>query len=275
MKKIISGLIVLVFIVMFIGPWPVDDTSFLQEKFAQRTLKNIDTLEKSHASSKLMAGFSQLDMTPKKGIPLGGYAARDPKANEGYYEKIYAKALTLKNATNTVTIVNTETLLPLPELIEQVLKDCKLKREDIFFTSTHTHSGPGGYATGFIEREALGEYSAQYFKQLTTQITKVILASRQNLQPAEMIYSVADLDAQTASTYAYNQLKSSPSDHASLHILQIKGANQNRIANIISFDAHPTFFGRRNKKVSGDYPSLLMDDLQKQFNSPFIFIPGA
>lgn len=276
-KKFTVSLLVLASLVLvFIGPWPVDDTHYSNTNYATKTFQRIKEVTPETESGQLLAGAAKVEITPSIGVPLGGNAARDPKENTGVLEKVYARAISISNGKSTVTILSPEFLLPLPELVNEVLRKTKLQREEIYFSATHTHSGPGSYAQGIIAEQTLGHFSKEYFQQLTDKLTQAILNSRQSMQPASLHYSRLHISPEVISNYLHDQLGDKTTTHNSLHLLQIKNTDSNQgIANLITFSMHPTILGRTNRKVSGDYPSVIMNNLERKLGEISVFTIGA
>jgi len=275
-KAAYSFIAFLTFVLIFIGPWPVDNTPFEATKYAQQTFNEIDKLSFSKNASDIKAGYAKRDITPPIGGPIGGYSARTPKINTGSYESVFVKAVTIKNSESSVTIVNSETLLPLPEFVIAVTKKSGLQRRELFFTSTHTHSGPGGYASGFIAKQTLGDFSPAYFSFLVDKTTEAILESRKTLAPVELNYRNVSLSIELSDKLLTNQLQPKKNPYSKLQLLHIVSkTNHKAVATLVTFSAHPTFFGQKNKKISGDYPALLTQKIESELGGGAIFIPGA
>lgn len=261
--------------IVFIGPWPVSNTHFRDADYAQQSLSALEQRVYLQQPLPLQGGFASIEITPKPGVPLGGYSARNPKANEGSMAPVYAKAISLSNGEQSVTIVGAEILLPLPELVDEVVKLSGVKREQLYFTTSHTHSGPGGYAKGLVAEASLGEFHPDYFQQLSQALATIVKRSRSQTKPVRLRYQRLEMDDQTSDSFIYNQLNKGPGGHHSLHWLQLSNSQNQSIANLISFSAHPTFLGRVNKKISGDYPGLLQRKLEQQLGSPVMFAVGS
>ena len=199
-KLIIAGAIIF-FIVIFVGPWPVNNTPFKNTGYAKTTFNRIARVKPTQVSGQLYAGAAKFDITPPLNVPLGGYSARHPKENKGVIDKVYVRVISISNGSNTVSIVSPEILLPLPELVNAVLEKTHLKREQIYFTATHTHSGPGGFAHGFIAEQNLGSFSKNYFAILSNAIAQAINTSRHSMQPAVLNYNRFSIRPKLVKTY--------------------------------------------------------------------------
>jgi len=275
-RLIILLLLVCSLCIVGIGPWPVDDTPYTDTSYAHDTLAPLQTRQYPQQALPLFGGFASADITPAPGSPMGGYSARDPKENQGALSPVYAKAITISNGTQQVTLLGAELLLPMPELVDEVSRLSHIPREQLFFTATHTHSGPGGYAHGLVEQQTLGEFNASYFRQLTQSLADIARQSRSQQQPISLRYQRLDMDAATADSFVYNQLhQDGHNERSSLHWLQMRDAQNQPLANLITFNAHATFLGKLNHQISGDYPGLLQSLLEKQLNSPVLFASGG
>lgn len=275
--------IFVVLFVLFIGPWPVDNTHFQQTNYATQTIQNVNAITPDKLASQLTAGSASVEIKAPTNTPLAGYSARDPKENNGALEKIYAKAITIANNTKTVTLLTAEILLPLEELINAIVAKTGLARNDIYFTATHTHSGPGGYAHGIVEESSMGDFSHKQFTMLVDALSSAVLKSRTDMQPVTMKYSRLVLSDKYAAQLIYNQLAddvtTGSDSHNSIHVMELIN-NENvpgnkRIATLLTFSAHPTFLGRDNQKVSGDYPGALTKALEKKLGGNVMFSVGA
>jgi len=278
MKKYLlpSTLLITLLFVSLIGPWPVSDSHFLESEYAKNTLNYIDKIKVQTDAQALRAGVSSIDITPPIGFDLGGYSARTPKANTGVLHPVFAKAITLDNDINAITLVSAEILLPMPELVKSIVNKTGLKRKEIFFATSHTHSGPGAYSHGIISAMALGEFNQTQFDFLSGRIAQAILESRKNLSPVEINYRRIELTQYAAEQFIQDQLNTSSQTHNSLHLMELNDlTSDKRLATLISFSAHPTFLGKRNKLVSGDYPGAVMLQLEDRLPGTMIFAAGA
>jgi len=278
MKKKLS--IVLLFVIcsilVFVGPWPVDETHYSQTDYAKNTFKRIAALRPETQSGTLLSNAIKINITPPAGVPLGGNAARDPKENTGHIDEVFVRVLSISNGLHTVSIVSPEILLPLPELVQTVVEKTKLQREEIYFSTTHTHSGPGGYANGIVAEQTLGSFSKNYFEKLTDKIANAILNSRQSMQASHIKFSRHAISTNYINSYMHNQLADKSTSHNTLNILEVRNAkNNNRIANLLTLSVHPTILGRTNRKISGDYPSIIMNNLEQDLGGINIFTIGA
>ena len=271
------GIALALFLVVgLIGPWPVDHQTYTNEPYAKTTFTGIANAKFSAQDGPLSAGVGVAEITPPPGVPLAGYSAREPKANTSARDTLFAKALTLSNGHDTITVVSGDFLLPLPELTTAILTRTGLSREQVYFAATHTHSGPGGYAHGLVAHFALGNFDQAEFDRLVNSFSAAITTSRASLQPASLNYRRIALPRAVTDTLIRNQLAPTESGHNSIHVLQVRVPDQTAaLATLVTFSAHPTFFGKVNHQASGDYPALLQQRLEKRWGGTVMFAAGA
>ncbi len=92
------------------------------------------------------AGVAVADITPEGPIWMAGYAARKGPS-QGTDQHLHAKALALEDHAAHRCIIVTTDLLGFPAAVsdpiaENVRRLYGVERDQILFTSSHTHSGP-------------------------------------------------------------------------------------------------------------------------------------
>src|SRR5262245_55588598 len=143
----------------------------------------------------MKAGFAKIVITPEKNMWMAGYANR-AKPSTGKVHDLYAKALVIQDARGGRIVVVTTDLLGLPraltsEISEYANKSYGLKREQILFNSSHTHTGPvvksslaGAYDLDPTNTALIEEYT----RQLKNNLLKVIGAAIKDLSPARLSF---------------------------------------------------------------------------------------
>ncbi len=272
----ISG-IFLITIGYFFIPYPITQEHYSTAAYSQYSYQQVSKLPTTFNPSPLRAGAAKVDITPKIGIPMGGYGALTSRLNTGHSQRVFARAITLVNNTQKVVFLNIEFLLPLPLLVNEVVRKSGLKREQIFFSASHTHSGPGGYSKKFSSELALGSFHAEYFDQLVTQLVKAITLSQENLAPITLNYSQTILDqplAQKIAPSRFNKNKSPQTQRTSLHFLTLN-TTETTLAIIASANAHSTVYKSTNHKINGDYPGILTNIMEEKCQCIAAFAAGS
>jgi len=272
----ISGIVLITFGYFFL-PYPITQEHYSTSEYSKYTYQQVDKLPTALNPSPLKAGAAKIDITPKIGVPMGGYGALTSRPNTGHSQPVFARAITLANNTQKVVFLNIEFLLPLPLLVNEVVRKSGLKREQIFFSATHTHSGPGGYSKKFSSELALGGFQAEYFNQLVTQLVKVVKLSQENLATITLNYSQTIVDqplAQKIAPSRFNEDESPKPQQTSLHFLTLNTAEKT-LAIIASANAHSTVYNSINRKINGDYPGILMNIMEKTCQCIAAFAAGS
>ena len=103
---------------------------------------------------KFIAGAHKVDITPIPGVPLGGYSI-DGKVSRGFWTRLYARALYLRDAKGTPLVLISTDLGAIPgglgDEVARLLHDeyhlTWISREHVVLAATHTHHGPGNFYT--------------------------------------------------------------------------------------------------------------------------------
>ena len=267
--RIVAGLVVALVIV--VGPWPACDGQ-LAGPWVDSTEARLEQMTLTTTRGPALAGAAAVDITPQTGEPLAGFSGRNPMSCDGLADRVWAKAISISNGTQTVTIVGGDILLFLPDLRDAVLRRTGLPREQVYFTSTHTHSGPGGYAPGWLEQKmSIGRFDQACADRLADAFASAIAQSRAEMTPARIVVTRAAPSA----PLVVNRIDADTPGNSTLACLSLVGVDGKHIAGLVTFNAHPTCYGRRNRLASGDYPGMVQRELARQYGGVWLFAAGA
>jgi neutral ceramidase len=94
----------------------------------------------------MKAGYSKSEITPPVGIRLGGFASRLGKPSEFVHDPLTVNAIFLSCGAEEVLLIHADVLgvnRDFAESVKDVIrKKTGVRRDRIFLTTTHTHSGP-------------------------------------------------------------------------------------------------------------------------------------
>jgi hypothetical protein len=146
-------------------------------------------------ANAMRAGLARAVITPQTPMWMAGYAART-KPSEGKIHDLYAKAIAIEDARGARLVLVTTDLLGLPgaltaEIAEHANKSYGLRREQILFNSSHTHTGPvlSGSLSGAYDLDAAQIKLAQdYTARLKHDLTKLIGEAIKDLAPATFAF---------------------------------------------------------------------------------------
>ncbi len=282
---IIIGVLILLFLLI---TDPVDNTPFYKEEYYKKSYTEIDSLKRiiKPENGVLQAGFSKISITPVlnsvtdnnvKGafsdMPLAGFFDRKGASATGIHDSIFVKAAAVQVNNQLIVFIGADLLIMphnITDSVMAILSKKGLKRSQLFFSATHTHSSLGSWGMGFTGKKFTGKYNHNVLKWLTTKISDAVLLAIADLKPAEIASGNFN-----ASQYTSNRLVgafgSKNDDFSYIYLKQVKGEN----AVIGSFSAHPTCIGSENMEISGDYPGYWQRKMENSVTNYAIFIAGA
>lgn len=282
LKKILLILLIFVILVagsilLIIGPWPVyKNTDFKSAKYYQKTLTELKNASKnihlSETPGALKAGWASQIITPPIGTPLGGYSDRKGKPSTGVHDELYAKAIALSDGQDTVVIIGTDLLLVPPNVADKVRREVgkkiQLAPEQLYFTASHTHCGPGAWAPGVAGKITGGKYNPAIVDHLAKNIAEVIINAYKNMTPSKIASSKID-----GSNYIRNRTRNEPVD-SDLNFMLIEQNTGNRCY-VVRFSAHPTIYDGDMMQFSAEFPGALQRFIEHQPKTTAIYLGGA
>jgi hypothetical protein len=265
----------------------IDTTPYFETDYYANTIEKLNSALSSRniSNGELKAGFAKINISPKyvkdtedpsKGefnkIKLAGFG--DGQFATGVHDSLFAKAIALKVNNNLVVLVSADLLLIAPEVVqkieEKLTERSKIKREQVYFGASHTHSSIGNCIPGIVGKEFGGEYQPELVNWLAEKFTKLIIESVSDLQPAEF-----------ASGYikATNLIKNRIIGETGrlndkFTIASIKQEN-GRQAVVGIFAAHATTISSWNNQFSGDYPGYFQRGLESKGIDMAMFFAGT
>ncbi len=232
----------------------------------------------------LKAGFARVNINPPMGIFVRGYFK--PRYADGILDNLEANALALQCGDEKVLLISLDQCG-----VEQVLSASFAKAasdatgvpvENIFISSTHTHTGPS------VEINSEDELVVEYTAFLERRIADVAKLSMDDLKDAKMGYGKG-----TAPNVAFvrryvmkdGSIKTNPGVNnpdilrpagetdESVNVMRFDREDSDTIV-LVNFANHPDVVG--GCKISADWPGLLRTDVEKILcGTKCIFFNGA
>lgn len=250
----------------------------------------VGTVIPARASWK--AGFAKINITPHHSLWMAGYAART-RASEGTLLQLHAKALALEDESGRRTVLVTTDLLGLPESVSGVVathikQKYGLSRDQLFFNSSHTHSGPvigtmlsvayeGKQGINAEQWEAVKVYTGH----LEDQIVKVVGEALHKLQPATLSLGRGEADfainrrVKTAGGWVGGVNREGPADH-DVPVLVVRNQHGKILGIVFGYACHNTTIGSNYYKFSGDYAGFAQQQLEKRYHGAVaMFMQGC
>ena len=238
------------------------------------------------AEDLVYAGFAKVSITPglnnvideySEGkfiqVPLAGFGARKGKPATGIHDSIFIKAVALKVALNTIVFVGADLLIMPPNITDSVtalLLTKGIRRDQVYFSATHTHSSLGGWGPGFIGGQFAGNENINLERWLIQQITKAVVTAIADLRPARI--GTGNFNA---GNYTQNRLiKDSGTKNGDFSFIVVEQIGHKR-AVLGSFAAHSTTMGSGNMEISADYPGYWERKIEQTSADYALFLAGS
>ena len=225
--------------------------------------------------SKLKAGAAKVEITPAVGTPLAGYSKRHGKPSTGIRDPLYVRAIALSDGEDTVVFISADILIfprPLAEAIfKQLTADLKIPRQAVILSATHTHSGMGAIAPGFLHELVFGQYDPKVAEGLKA---RVVWAVRQALEHQEFVEWGASSDSLLGVTENRKHPLGPIDPKVGVFLLNtMKGQP---LAVVVNAAAHPTTLRSDDFRFSADFPGELTRLVEEAYpGSICLFINGA
>jgi hypothetical protein len=203
-------------------------------------------------SGPLSAGAAQrtLDLGPEPVI--AGFPRLRWKA-EGVRDPITVRALVVAEPGCAVALVSAEVLLvpgALSRAVTARLADLGL--DAVVVGATHTHAGPGGFWDSLPgELGAAGPYDRAAFDRLVDAIVGAVRDAHAARGPASLAVSRGRAEGLVRN-------RTGAAVDARVLAVRLARPDGRPVAELVTFAAHPTLLGSRNRRISGDWAGRLL-----------------
>ena len=233
-------------------------------------------------ASRCEFGIAFTDITPPVGMyhRMWGAAAHD--RSTGIHRPLRATVVVMRpldGAVQTVLVSLDHCLLRAPEM-EALLSDtCRLtglSRSELLVTFSHTHSA------GYLSRDRTdcpgGELIGPYLDSLPSKIDQVFRAAQATVQPVTLTYGSTTCEMGCERDYldesrghfvcGFNPDAAEP---LPLNVVRVTTGNV-VLATIVNYPCHTTTLAWENTLVSPDYVGALREVVERETNSPCLFL---
>lgn len=287
---IVLGVILLaILLIAFLSTSSVDTTPYFEEEYYKNTVGRLDSITADNCMMtrlSVRAGFSKASITPGLGhsedndeegtfiqMPLAGFGAREGKPATGVHDSVFVKAVALNVGRDTVVFVTGDLLIMPPNIVDTVtahLLAKGIRREQVFYSATHTHSSVGAWGVGYVGEMFAGEENTNVERWLVGQISDVIIAAIDDLRPARIGTGEFAISA-----YTRNRLiGESGNKNNDFSFITIEQPGHKK-AVIGSYSAHATTLGADNWEISADYPGYWARKMEETSVDYALFFAGS
>ena len=258
-----------------IGPWPVDDSTIVGSEPRRQTLDRLDTSPEIGPAGPIRVNVAEVDLTPAFPRPLAGFIGQVRTPFAGVDTPCMARALTVESPSSRVTILTADLLLINAKLARAVVERAEVRPDQVYFTSSHTHGGPGGWGEHPLEMLVAGAYDPAYFETLANQLADVVKRSRAGTEPA--VLGFVEVQARGRQTNRVDPALPTR-DALSALVFRPAGAPKDAppLAILAVFGAHATISHAVPPRLGGDYPAALVSELKRRTGArAVLFASGA
>lgn len=242
---------------------PYQESDYYKETISQLSQIQFDTTK--NANTIFKAGWSRQNITPKKLAPLAGYGIARGKT-QAIHDSLFVSAVVLESNSKQAVILSYDLLIVPPLIVNclaEELAQLGLRRENIFFTATHTHHGVGGWAKGVAGWLIAGGYDAQITENIVKQTFLAIQKAQKNLQPARIGFGKVNAPKFVKSRLHQHQERLD----TWVRYLKIEQSS-GKTACLLSYSAHATCTDGLLEVFSRDYAGAVVDSLEKNIQNP-------
>jgi neutral ceramidase len=241
----------------------------------------------SIATGPLRAGFGRARLTPTVGasvdrpeagefrsLPLAGYGARQGRPAAGVQDELWAKAIAFAVGGQTGIVVSADALIIPREVTALAIRRLEagrhLRREQVFFSATHTHGGPGGWGEGPVGEAFAGPFQPAIREWLAQQLAQAVETALDDLSPAAL-----GTGSFAAPDFIRNRLRGGDGTVDAEFALVFVRQDDGDSAVLGSYGAHATVIGAEVMDFHGDYPAAWQGALETTSVGLAVFAAGG
>jgi len=236
------------------------------------------------SAGEFRAAAGKVDITPQPGVDLWGYSDRTGAA-DGVLDPLYAKTLVLDDGSKRIAIVTLDLGRTFGrEALELVRSRVKasVKVDAVFFTASHTHSGPviddsypdgkrPAWETTALDKigsaieKAAGELSTA---RIGTGAGETFIGHNRRLVQADGTVKML-----------WRNMSKDPTQPLDGHVgvIRVDAASHAPLAILVNYSCHPVVLGPDNLRYSADYVGAMAGRVEKHFGDDAVclFLQGG
>ena len=225
----------------------------------------------------LTAGTARVEITPPVGVPLAGYAKRRGRSSIGIRDPLFVRALAMSDGQDTLVLISADLLVfPHPlaeELAGEISARLAIPRQAVILTTTHTHSGAGAYAHGFLHEQVFGPLDSKVLEGIRA---RVLWAAQQAAQKQEPVRWAGSVEEKGLDGFLENRADPAGPTDPALGVLLLETAEGRVKAVVVSAAAHPTLLDSNVMRLSADFPGEVCRRIESDYaGSTCLFVNGA
>ncbi|MFC2123368.1 neutral/alkaline non-lysosomal ceramidase N-terminal domain-containing protein [Bacteroidota bacterium] len=285
----IAGVITVLIVVVLI--WALDrvDQSPLHESdYYIKSKARFDSISDgiSLAKGKVYVGAGKANITPGlnstdnpeagvfKEVPLAGFGKRKGAPATGVHDSLFVKAIAIRVEEKLLVMIGSDILIVPPNISDGVSRvvyeKLGIRRDQLFFSATHTHSSVGAWGDGIVGESTAGKENPNVITWLIAQYSKAIEYAIDDLKPGRI-----GTGGFNAPEFNRNRLIKENGEKNSEFVYILISQDEGEKIIIGSFDAHATTLGAWNLEFSADYPGYWQRKLENEIADMAVFFAGS
>jgi len=286
--KILGIILLSLTLIFFLSTSFVKRSSYFDEEYYKKTIVRVDSFRAGTQiiHDSVRAGFAKISITPVLNspeedpiegkfvqLPLAGYGDRKGNPASGVHDSIFVRTVAFKINNQILVLISADLLIMPPNIadsVASVLAPKGIRREELVFSATHTHSSLGGWGPGFIGKQFSGEENKNLEKWLVRQISGAVMSAISDLKPASVGSGCFNADSFTRNRLI-GESGTKNNDFCFISVEQ----HGHRKAIIGSFSAHATTLGSDNMEISADYPGYWARKIEATTADFALFFAGS
>jgi neutral ceramidase len=217
----------------------------------------------------MKVGTAQVDITPKPGVELSGFAART-QPSTGVLDPLFAKVLYLADGNERVLWIHCD-LVGIDREIVLEFRDWARQRlglsaGQVILSATHTHSGPCT-----IHLHECGLYDPTYVKILQGRLREAAEAALGQTEECDVVATEGRLDLAV-------DRRQQASKHTDPRVaaLGFRRSDGTFKAVVVNYAMHPVALGSSNRQISADMPGQAALRLSRQLRgNPAVLVTNG
>ncbi len=228
--------------------------------------------------STLKAGTSEVDITPRRAMHLAGYPFVE-RNSTGVHDPLLSTAFYITDGSTPVIFIGNDVIFVSRSLVARVRKQITEKtgvpEANILVSATHTHSGPVTvrFAAGSHDK-TLPEPDAGYLEQMEEGMIAAACQAVENATPVTIGLSIAN-----ATGIGTNRRHPDGVRDLDVPVLIARSIQTGQLIGLMLIcNMHPTVLHEDSTLISGDFPGIARQILQKEMLSvpcPILYHSGA
>jgi hypothetical protein len=234
------------------------------------------------SGSPIMAGFSEIGITPDKPVIMQGYGNRkDPF--KGIHDSIYAQAMYLTQGDEEVLLITSDLIghshHQVKMLKGMIQQETGIPGDKVFITAAHNHGGPVNGTYRPVER--MPDEVKKYVDILYEKLLKISIEAKKDMETVKIGYDKGHCKVNINRRAIFSEgevwLGRNPDgacDH-DLDIIKFTDIKGKLMAVHVNYPCHGTCTGQDNYQITGDWPGISAQMMKKKLGEDVVIMVTA